>query len=1394
MHVEEIDVEVLYGPKNENQQGNNSKSQQAETTKNVNINKTSTSSDISNIIKGKVVNNLGDNSDLKKQHDSEIGSNKVNMKEKTKSQEGDLKNVNLQSDCKDKPTIVFSTLKELHQMNAAKMFDNKLSASKEDLIESKEIKTSETSPLFKSKTANVFTKDSKILNSSYDNSKRNSCTNAHSNSSFANKINPNENKLSTNSSQYPLLVSSESRFIRSWGGTPEGYKHEENETKTKPEDIKKNSIETKEQLDPIRYFNALLSDVSFEDSFFQCPTSENLQNTFQEHLNSSLFFGETAESTSPSENRESTDIESETGLSPSVLKMLDEVMNEALESDSHKNSKDPSEFDSQYHLSTKNNLFIKNNDICKKDGRDLDSVREDSNEFLSQSCNMLSKSEFSLSKQGESSNKLSSLAKLNECKHTNNIGDNQIHDSSLSGKQCSFEQGRNELSPILDSRSPITISNDKEIDLEEKQNKSDNENKSNVNEFKEITNDSSTPSIKLKLIKSQVNPTDKKSRHTWSSDPSYTSKLDPRDNYSEIELDVNEGNKSLDSEFNVSYKDFLPAGLKNVDTAASTTLLINKDEKESEVGLQYKHTSLDIPKKSEKCVLYSPETQKLENELVSDSHPNTLLNITASSESLPLNLSDDELDEDCPIIAINSDDEVEVLDDGIKGVNLNKIDENIEGKDQSHLYPNSTEIYRPQCDTPETQDLYTLLSSGLDETETMDKEKVKNEAMDNNSTSNDFIRDTEINLNSSSRQAHDVCCGILDNSISHNNLCRSPRLKEFVDFSSCVREDSNRQVYSPKLFRKKLIEDIASENEAIFVLPKPLSPKEISLLKLQKEDKSHSLYITNNKVLFGCTNSGPQCDDDNNSQKSDDSGPGFLEMSFPEQMSMWQNNIYVDEKEQDKMKKKNEIIHFENKPLGDTTDIELSAYESEIDTIQATPGLDSESCVYDASDEDNMESDYQSNYDSIRIPKVKTECLSRDGKSLMLKIKNESNDVLNSIPFLLSNKNEQLSEAIPSNMVSEPSSSCQRDLSFNLSKENVNSKHTESITYNPKNIASCETLPVASGEHETDKKMTKLVKHEQKNNSFISSMSKDSLHTSYLRQKYNLKNKPTNNWINSLTDKKENTNTRHNDSRVDFEYLGDPYIQNKNKITNKSICSQLRRKSENTFSTDFESDESYDSIDCKQPRDRQLFTLIPPALKRSYDGHVTNSTVRSKPGGSHDYDNSPNKKGLNKLWEKWASKNASEECNAQSEETDDQKFDASYRNLSPYQLLGSHSRKRKRPLNEKDNTFISDKTFNKIIFSYKKGGFVCRPTSDMLRKMSELRRKEEESKAQLEKQKQDERGARLLISKEREDILRMTKDDLHERRKRMKALRMQTFSCKDNKKRVEELALQYRAR
>merc|ERR1711915_592785 len=161
-------------------------------------------------------------------------------------------------------------------------------------------------------------------------------------------------------------------------------------------------------------------------------------------------------------------------------------------------------------------------------------------------------------------------------------------------------------------------------------------------------------------------------------------------------------------------------------------------------------------------------------------------------------------------------------------------------------------------------------------------------------------------------------------------------------------------------------------------------------------------------------------------------------------------------------------------------------------------------------------------------------------------------------------------------------------------------------------------------------------------------------------------------------------------------------------------------------------------------------------LRRIYDRQEYNSsssfhnrvlnTVLPQPSSSYRYSSSPRKKRLTNLWDKWASKSAMEESNSQSEETE-QLSDTSYKSSphSPF-LLESPSKKRKR-LTDEDKSLMASNKFSKIIYSYKKGGFVCRPTPQMLRKISEMRKKEQENREQLEKQRKEEEEKRKKLSK-----------------------------------------------
>ncbi|XP_047494817.1 uncharacterized protein LOC125042985 isoform X2 [Penaeus chinensis] len=62
------------------------------------------------------------------------------------------------------------------------------------------------------------------------------------------------------------------------------------ETTENNKDLKRSSKEL-----PSTYFNTLLKDLNFDETFFHCPVKEQPESTFVEHLSSSLFFGETAD-------------------------------------------------------------------------------------------------------------------------------------------------------------------------------------------------------------------------------------------------------------------------------------------------------------------------------------------------------------------------------------------------------------------------------------------------------------------------------------------------------------------------------------------------------------------------------------------------------------------------------------------------------------------------------------------------------------------------------------------------------------------------------------------------------------------------------------------------------------------------------------------------------------------------------------------------------------------------------------------------------------------------------------------------------------------------------------------------------------------------------------------
>lgn len=109
---------------------------------------------------------------------------------------------------------------------------------------------------------------------------------------------------STNASLHYLLTSSNCENIRSWMGCQEKTPKDQaetlssiNEVKNIP-DLSKHDTEARTKNSSSKYFGSLLQDVVFDDEFFQCPLQEHPSKTFEEHITSSLFFGETA-NTSP---------------------------------------------------------------------------------------------------------------------------------------------------------------------------------------------------------------------------------------------------------------------------------------------------------------------------------------------------------------------------------------------------------------------------------------------------------------------------------------------------------------------------------------------------------------------------------------------------------------------------------------------------------------------------------------------------------------------------------------------------------------------------------------------------------------------------------------------------------------------------------------------------------------------------------------------------------------------------------------------------------------------------------------------------------------------------------------------------------------------------------------
>ncbi|XP_071529619.1 LOW QUALITY PROTEIN: uncharacterized protein [Panulirus ornatus] len=114
---------------------------------------------------------------------------------------------------------------------------------------------------------------------------------------------------SPNASPYYLLLSPESDNVRSWMGYPEDSSLKE-QVQAMPlledKDVqhrgffrKNNNSESTVKGPSSKYFGSLLQDIDFDDKFFQCPVQEHPSKTFEEHISSSLFFGETASNSPP---------------------------------------------------------------------------------------------------------------------------------------------------------------------------------------------------------------------------------------------------------------------------------------------------------------------------------------------------------------------------------------------------------------------------------------------------------------------------------------------------------------------------------------------------------------------------------------------------------------------------------------------------------------------------------------------------------------------------------------------------------------------------------------------------------------------------------------------------------------------------------------------------------------------------------------------------------------------------------------------------------------------------------------------------------------------------------------------------------------------------------------
>nr|XP_045609903.1 uncharacterized protein LOC123765416 [Procambarus clarkii] len=122
----------------------------------------------------------------------------------------------------------------------------------------------------------------------------------------------NKSLSTSGSSLNCLLLSPDFENVRSWMGYQESSSPKEQAEITSSIKYEKEKLieSSKEQIcteatisnSSSKYFGSLLQDVDFDDKFFQCPVQEHPSQTFDEHTNSTLFFGETANSSPPQAN------------------------------------------------------------------------------------------------------------------------------------------------------------------------------------------------------------------------------------------------------------------------------------------------------------------------------------------------------------------------------------------------------------------------------------------------------------------------------------------------------------------------------------------------------------------------------------------------------------------------------------------------------------------------------------------------------------------------------------------------------------------------------------------------------------------------------------------------------------------------------------------------------------------------------------------------------------------------------------------------------------------------------------------------------------------------------------------------------------------------------------